>query len=31
MIRYMRYKKYTIIYEINLEKNTIDILNIFKK
>jgi plasmid stabilization system protein ParE len=31
MIRDMNYKKYTIVYEINLEKNTIDILNIFKK
>jgi plasmid stabilization system protein ParE len=30
-VRDMTYKKYTIIYEVNLDKNTIDILNIFNK
>ncbi len=30
-VRDMTYKKYTIVYEVNLEKNTIEILKIFNQ
>ncbi len=30
-IRNMTYKKYTIVYQVSLERNTIEMMKIFKK